>query len=143
MSNNNNHGGTRPGAGRPRIQIENQGLLGSFGFRPHPSVPTEAETEQAEEAARQEVARQVVIEQERRTKRERDFVDQKNGLELLAAAVPEEHNGTPDVNADVTTDQDEESEHESDDEDWDSDDDDDDDDDDDESSINEPKHRRR
>ena len=87
-------------------------------------MPTSAETEQAEKAARQEVARQVVIEKERRTKRERDLEDLANGLQLLAVAVSEEHNGTPDVNTDVTTDQDEESEHDSDDEDWDSDDDD-------------------
>jgi len=107
-------------------------------------VPTEAETEQAGEAARQEVAHQVVIEQERRTKRERDMEDQANGLHVLATVVSEKHNGTPDVNTDVTTDQDEESEYDSDDEDWDSDDDDNDDnDDDDESSVNEPKYRRR
>jgi hypothetical protein len=104
---NNNHGGARSGAGRPQIQIENQGLLGSFGFCPQPSVPTEAETEQAEKAARQEVSRQVAIEKERRTKRERNLEDQANGLQLLAVAVSEEHNGTHDVNADVTTDQDE------------------------------------
>jgi hypothetical protein len=89
------------------------------------------------------VARQVVIEKERRTKRERDLEDQANGLQLLAVAVSEEHNGTHDVNADVTTDQDEESEHDSDDEGWDSDDDDDDNNDDDESSVNVPKYRRR
>ena len=106
-------------------------------------MPTEAETEQAEKAARQEVSRQVAIEKERRTKRERNLEDQANGLQLLAVAVSEEHNGTHDVNADVTTDQDEESEHDSDDEGWDSDDDDDDNDDDDESSVNVPKYRRR
>ena len=102
---NSNHGGARQGAGRPRRQIDNQGLLGRFGFCPQASVPAEVETEQAREAARQEVARQVVIEQERRTKRERDLEDQANGLQLLVASASEEHNGTPDVNTDVATDQ--------------------------------------
>jgi hypothetical protein len=73
---------------------------------------------------------------------ERDLEDQANGLQLLAAAASEEHDGMPDVNTDATANQDKESENDSDDEDWDSGDEDDDgnDNNDDKSSIDEPKH---